>query len=175
MAANNLVHQFKTVFTQLSTGRKISLVAMTVGTLAMFVAIIFWAGRPEYGVLFSDLALEDAGSIVSQLKTEKVPYTLSANGTTVSVPRDLIYETRLKMAGKGLPQGGSVGFEIFDNTKLGMTEFVQNVNYQRALQGELARTITRFSEVESARVHIVLPPKTLFVEEERSRPRPRWC
>ena len=83
------------------------------------------------------------------------------------IPAERIYETRLELASRGLPQGSGVGFEIFDNTKLGMTEFVQNVNYQRATQGELSRTINGFAEVESSRVHIVMPPKSLFIEEEK--------
>ena len=106
--------------------------------------------------------------IISRLKDEKIPYRLSANGSAILIPQKLIYETRMNLASEGLPQGGSTGFELFDNTKLGMTEFAQNVNYQRALQGELVRSINGFEEVESCRVHIVMPEKSLFIKEEES-------
>ncbi|MEJ2642734.1 MAG: flagellar basal-body MS-ring/collar protein FliF [Desulfosarcinaceae bacterium] len=95
-----------------------------------------------------------------------MPYRLSANGSTIMVPRDKIYTTRIDLATKGLPNGGGIGFELFDNLKLGMTEFAQTVNYQRALQGELVRTINGLSEVESSRVHLVMPEKSLFIEDE---------
>ncbi|MBW2565165.1 MAG: flagellar M-ring protein FliF [Deltaproteobacteria bacterium] len=93
-------------------------------------------------------------------------YQIASNGSSILVPEEKMHEIRLEMASKGLPQGGSVGFEVFNNTKLGMTEFVQNVNYQRALQGELSRTINKFKEIESSRVHIVMSPKSLFVDKE---------
>ncbi len=109
---------------------------------------------------------EEAGEIITYLKAQKIPYRISENGTGILVPHDKVYESRLALASQGLPQGGGVGFEVFDNTKIGMTEFVQNVNYQRALQGELSRTINRIAEVESSRVHIVMPEKSLFIEQE---------
>ena len=112
------------------------------------------------------MASEDAGAILAQLKDKKIPYQISSNGSSILIPSERIYETRLELASQGIPQGSGVGFEIFDNTKLGMTEFVQNVNYQRAIQGELSRTINGFSEIESSRVHIVMPSKSLFIEEE---------
>jgi flagellar M-ring protein FliF len=166
MALNEMTSQLSTVFGRLSLGKKISLLMLLAVTVLLFVSIVYWAGSSEYKVLYSDLGLEDAGAIVEQLKSEKVPYRIGANGSSIAIPVEAIYETRLKLASQGLPQGNMVGFEIFDNTKLGMTEFVQNVNYQRALQGELARTINRFAEVESSRVHIVLPEKKLFIEQE---------
>jgi flagellar M-ring protein FliF len=119
-------------------------------------------------VLFSGLSAEDSGAIISQLKVKKIPYQISSNGGAILVPKEIVYETRMEFASQGLPQGGGVGFEIFDNSKLGVTEFVQNVNYQRAIQGEISRTINRFEEVESSRVHIVMPPKSLFVENEEA-------
>jgi flagellar M-ring protein FliF len=126
-----------------------------------------WTGKPDFQLLYSNLESEDAGAILAELKDQKIPYQISSNGRSILIPAERIYETRLELASRGLPQGSGVGFEIFDNTKLGMTEFVQNVNYQRATQGELSRTINGFAEVESSRVHIVMPPKSLFIEEEK--------
>ena len=105
--------------------------------------------------------------VVEELKDQKIPFRLSANGKTVMVPSDRVYDLRLDMASRGIPSGGGVGFEIFDRTDLGTTEFVQKLNYQRALQGELARTINQFAEVEQSRVHITLPEKTMFWGDEQ--------
>ena len=116
--------------------------------------------------LYGNLAPEDAAEIVAKLKENQIPYQLTMDGTGVHIPYDKIYETRLELASQGLPRGTGIGFEVFDDTKLGMTEFVQNVNYQRALQGELSRTINTLMEVESSRVHIVMPARSLFIEEE---------
>ncbi|MHB8068245.1 MAG: flagellar basal-body MS-ring/collar protein FliF [Desulfobaccales bacterium] len=134
------------------------------------LAIGFWGflgGSSDYGVLFSNLAPDDAAAITSKLKSKKVNYRLEAGGGTVLVPRADVYEMRLFLAGEGMPKGGGVGFEIFDRQGLGTTDFVQRLNYQRALQGELARTICGMPEVAEARVHIVTPKESLFVEEQR--------
>ena len=103
---------------------------------------------------------------VQSFLMQKIEYQIASNGTTILIPQEHIYEARMQMASAGLPRGSGIGFEIFNETKLGMSEFAQNVNYQRALQGELSRTINRIGEIESSRVHIVLPEKSLFVEEE---------
>ena len=166
MATNEPAGQLRTLLDNLSPGRKISLVVLTVATLLGFAAMMFWAGRPDYQVLYSDLTMEDSAAIFQRLKESKIPYQLSADGKTILIPRENVYEMRLELAAQGLPEQGSAGFELFDDTKLGMTEFLQNVNYQRALQGELARTIGRFDEVESARVHLVMASRSLFVEEQ---------
>jgi len=159
--------QMATVFQRLSAGRKISLLLLIGVTIVGCVLLVNWVSRPEYGVLYSDLEPEDAGAILSSLKERKIPFRLVSNGRSVMVPQGMIQEARLDLAAKGLPQGGAVGFELFDNSKLGMTEFAQNVNFQRAMQGELARTINGFKEVESSRVHLVMQPKSLFVEDEK--------
>jgi len=158
--------QLKALLKSLPPAKRITLLTLVCGTIMGFVFLMIWAGRPDFEILYSNLTPEDAGAILTELKDQKIPYRISSNGNSILVPKERIYETRLKLASQGLPQGGGVGFEIFDNTKLGMTEFVQNVNYQRALQGELARTINGFAEVESSRVHIVMPSKSLFIEKE---------
>ncbi len=160
--------QLKTVLQNLSSGKRITLIILIIGTAAGFIVLMTWTGRADFQPLYADLDPEDAGVIISKLKERKIPYRIAGSGKTILIPQEHIYETRMDLASEGLPQGGHIGFEVFDNTKLGMTEFAQNVNYQRALQGELARTINRFSEVESSRVHIVMPEKSLFIEDEEA-------
>jgi flagellar M-ring protein FliF len=159
-------NQLKAVFKTMSAGKLISLTILVVATLWGLVLLARWSGQPEYMPLYSQLAAEDAGEVVSRLREQKIPYQLSSNGGTIQIPRDRIYDIRLDFAAQGLPRGSGIGFEVFDNTKLGMTDFVQNINYQRALQGELSRTINGLAEVESSRVHIVMQPRSLFIEEE---------
>ena len=166
MPANEFPLQVKLLLKNLTFGKKVALFCLAVGTIIGFVFLIAWSGEPDYQLLYSNLAPDDAGAILDKLREQKIRYRISSDGGAILIPRERVYETRLELAGDGLPKGGSVGFEIFDNTKLGMTEFVQNVNYQRACQGELSRTINGLAEVESSRVHIVMPPKSLFVEEE---------
>ena len=168
MQLQGAIEQFKGVYTGLSLVKKITLFSLIGGVIAGLSLIMVLSGRPDYQVLFSGLSAEDSGAIIGQLKVKKIPFQISSNGSAILIPKDIVHETRMEFASQGLPQGGGVGFEIFDNSKLGMTEFVQNVNYQRAIQGELSRTINRFEEVESSRVHIVMPPKSLFVENEEA-------
>ena len=167
MPIPNFVSNLKTSITHLPPAKMITLLVLVAGTIAGLIFIFLWAGRVDYQILYTNLAQEDAGAIVTQLREKRIPYQISGNGSSILAPRDQIYETRMGLAAEGLPQGGGIGFEIFDNTRLGMTEFVQNVNFQRALQGELSRTINRFSEVESSRVHIVLKQESLFIEKEK--------
>lgn len=166
MPVNDFSIQLKTLLKNLTFGRKMALLAIIGVTLTGFILLMIWTGKPDFQLLYSNLPPEDAGKILSRLKDQKIPYQISSNGSSVLIPRKKVYEVRLELASQGLPQGSGVGFEIFDNAKLGMTEFVQKVNYQRACQGELSRTINGFAEVESSRVHIVMPSKSLFVEDE---------
>jgi flagellar M-ring protein FliF len=136
----------------------------------LLLAVLFWGfigSNGDYGVLFANLSQEDAGAITAKLKGKKVPYVLEAGGSTILVPRSEVYDLRLSLAGEGIPRGGGVGFELFDRQTLGATEFVQRLNFQRALQGELARTIGRMPEIAEARVHIVAPKESLFVEGQK--------
>ncbi len=155
-------------FNGLTATRKISLIVVTLLTLAGIWGVVTVSNRAEYRVLFANLSAEDAGSIVDKLKEKKVPFEINKVGDAVSVPDDKVAELRLEMATAGLPRGGGVGFEIFDQKmKFGATEFEQQLNYRRALQGELARTIGSMEEVQHVRVHIALPKDSLFVEEQR--------
>ncbi len=153
-------------FKKLRPTQKVGVIILMLAALSGSVGLFIWAKGTVYEVLFSNLDPLDAGSIVERLKSMKIPYKVEDNGRTIFVPKERVYELRLQMASQGLPSGGTVGFEVFDKTKLGITEFAQQVNYQRALQGELSRTITSLSAVESARVHIVLPKKSVFLERE---------
>ena len=165
--ASKLVEQSTQLVGSISKGRLFSLIAILLVAGIGFGSLIFWNTRPEYQVLFSNLSPEDAGEISNKLKEKKVPYQLTQSGTAVLVPREQVYDTRLSLASEGLPKGGGVGFEVFDRTNLGTTDFVQKLNYQRALSGELTRTIKQFKEIDQARVHIVTPKDSLFVEEQR--------
>ncbi len=166
MPIRQILLQLQNLFKSISIGKRIALLILAVGFVAGFVFLMNWAGNPEFHPLYTNLDANDAGTILNRLKEQKIPYRLSANGSTLLIPQEKIYEIRMELASEGLPHGGSIGFELFDNTKLGMTEFAQNVNYQRALQGELVRTINGFEEVDSCRVHIVMPEKSLFLKDE---------
>jgi flagellar M-ring protein FliF len=132
-----------------------------------FGLLIMTANRTEYKPLYANLGNEDAGEIMKKLKEQKVPTRISDDGKTILVPAGKVYELRMSLASEGLPQGSGIGFEIFDRKNFGMTEFVQKLNYQRAMQGELSRTIGQISGVEQARVHLALPERTLFKENEK--------
>ena len=157
-------------FRGLAPARQILLLVVVSGVVGALVAGFLWSQTPDMQVLFSNLTPEDAGAIVTKLKEQKIPYSVEGTGGTILVPADKVHEVRLQLASQSLPQGGGVGFEIFDRTTVGMTDFVQKLNYRRALQGELARTIMQVAEVERARVHLVVPERSLF-SEQREHPR----
>lgn len=161
------VSQFREALTGMPMGRKLMGMAAAALLLGGLVAVFLWVNQPEYQVLYSGMSQRDASAVVAKLKELKVPYKLGGDGTVIKVPQENVYETRLTMASMGLPRGGGIGYEVFNEVKMGTTEFVQKVNYQRALEGELARTIANFSEVSEARVHIVMPRDSLFVEDEK--------
>jgi len=144
--------------------QKTMLVSVLVMVITAVVLLFAWSQKPDYQILYSNLSEEDSGAIIQKLKDQKIPYQASAGG--VMVPADRVYELRLQMASQGLPQGGSVGFELFDKSNFTMTDFVQKLNYLRALQGELTRTIRALSEIEQCRVHLAVPEKSLFAKEE---------
>ena len=139
--------------------------------LAVIIFFAFMATKMSSGplaLLYSGLDPADGGSIVSQLDTMKIPYEVSANGTSIKVPTDQVGKLRMSMAQQGLPRGGSIGYEIFDQKDgFSTTSFVQNINQLRALEGELARTISTVNTVQSARVHLVLPKRELFSQTEQ--------
>lgn len=152
----------------LPAARKMTLAGVGLLILVSILAFVYFSNQEEYRVLFTNLSSEDAASIVTKLKEKKVPYELSPSGDIVSVPSSLVSELRLELAAAGIPHGGGVGFEIFDNKLLGATEFEQQLNYRRALQGELARTINSLDEIQQCRVHIALPKESLFINQQKN-------
>lgn len=164
---NTQLGQFLQFVRSLPTAKKISIVFILAVAVAGLALMFVLANRKDYQVLFSNLTPEDGGAVVARLKELQVPYRVEANGTVVMVPSRSVHETRLALAGEGLPSSGNVGFEIFDRSDFRTSQFVQELNYRRALQGELARTINRFEEVKQSRVFIVIPKDSLFVEDSK--------
>lgn len=155
--------QLAKFYTELSIERKIvfSLLILAVAGAVYFTAI--YATTPKYSVLYSNLNSSSASAIIDKLHSYSIPYKLSNQGKTILIPENKVYETRLKLASIGLPHQEGVGFSIFDKVQIGMTDFIQHVDYQRALQGELERTINELSQVKYSRVLIVLPRQSIFV------------
>ncbi len=169
-SSTDILGRFTASLKDMPGGRKIALFLAGAIILSSFIVMILWSNQEDYQMLFSNLSPEDASKIIERLKEQKIPYKISGAGTVVQVPTRLLYEARLDLASQRLPRGGGVGFEIFDRSKIGTTEFVQRINYRRALQGELARTISQFQEIETARVHLVIPKRSLFVsDKEKAR------
>lgn len=163
----NNISQSVEFFKKLSTSQKMISAGVVLVTVVAIILLVSFVNRPDYGTLFSNLAPQDASKIVEKLKEKSIPYQLEGNGSSILVPKESLYDLRLSLAGEGLPQSSTVGYEIFDKTNLGISDFVQKINYRRALEGELARTILQIGEVEGARVHIVIPEKKLFKEDEK--------
>ncbi len=142
-------------------------VLLTLATTVLLFAL-FYKGDTSYGLLYAQLGPEDAGAITTELKAQKIPYRLTADGTAIEVAADQVAATRIELAVKGLPAKSNVGFEIFDQQKLGVTDLVQKTNLMRAVAGELERTLTSMPEIEMARVHLSVPKETLFIEEQKA-------
>lgn len=145
------------------SGRGQIVLAVLAGLVLLVVLIsAYFIMRPTYEVLFRDLRPADAATIVAQLDQESIPYRLDDGGATILVPSDALDQTRLSIMGADLPLKGTVGFELFNKSDMGLTEFAQRINYQRALQGELSRTIMTIDAIETARVHLTLPEPSIF-------------
>ena len=159
------MNQILSLWRKLNPNQRLTVGVSALGVVLVAALVTTWAGRPDYQVLYTGLKAEDGGRIVEKLRSKKVPFQLKDGGSTVLVPQQYVYEMRLDLATAGLPQAGGVGYEVFDKNNFGMTDFVQKLNYQRALEGELTRTIQQLEEVEQARIHIVLPEPRLYTEE----------
>ena len=162
MAAPNPFEQIKTFFTRYSLQQKLALAGSAALVLILLWVLVYFVNRVEYQTLYADLDPQEAQGIIQKLQELKVPYELEPDGRTVKVTADKIAEVRIQLASQGLPESGRIGFEIFDRTNFGLTNFQEQVNYQRALEGELARSIMTIAEVEAARVHLVLAKESLF-------------
>jgi flagellar M-ring protein FliF len=164
---NPLLNQILALWNRLSSTQKIVIISVVVSSVVGLVLLVSWANRPSFAVLYSQLSSEDAGAIVEKLKAQNIPYEIGHGGTAILVPANQADELRLQLAIDGLPRSGEIGYEIFDKTNLGMSEFLQKLNYRRALEGELKRTIESLSEIRQARVHIVIPEPSLYLDEEK--------
>jgi flagellar M-ring protein FliF len=153
-------------FRDIPAGRQLAIVAFAAALLcaALLGAYLMFL-RPSYGILFSDLRTSDAATIVAELDKRKIAYKLEEGGTRIMVPADKVNETRLAVMSQDLPLKGQVGFELFNKSDMGLTEFAQKINYQRALQGELARTIMTMDAVDTARIHLSLSEHTIFRDD----------
>ncbi|ROP58328.1 flagellar M-ring protein FliF [Enterobacter sp. BIGb0383] len=150
-----------------SNPRVIFLIAAA-AALSIIIALLFWAKAPDYRVLFSNINDRDGGDIVAQLTQMNVPYRFDERQGAILVPEEQVYDLRLKLAQQGLPKGGTVGFELLDQEKFGISEFSEQVNFQRALEGELSRTIDTLGPVKSSRVHLATPKESLFIQDQKA-------
>ncbi len=162
-----ILKQIAAFWASLPTPKRIALVGLSTLALVVTLLISYVGSQIHYGYLYTGLDSQDAAAIVEKLKTQQVPFQLAANGTAIQVPEDRVASLRLELAGAGLPHGGGVGFELFDRTQIGATEFEQQVNLRRALEGELIRSILTIDGVQAARVHLVMPERRLFVAREQ--------
>jgi flagellar M-ring protein FliF len=167
LAPNTLAPNSVIGFTQTATGKKILLGIGIAAVIAMMAATWMWSQKTEYRVLFSNFSDRDGGAIVASLQQMNIPYKFAEGGGAILVPAEQVYDARLKLASQGLPKGGNVGFELMENQKLGISQFLEQVNFQRALEGELARSIQSVAAVQSARVHLALPKASVFVRDQQ--------
>jgi flagellar M-ring protein FliF len=166
--ARAFLKQLSDFWASLPTPKRFALVFFTAAALIGVTAISVLSSREHYAYLYTELSTEDAAQIVEKLKTGQIPYQLENGGTAIEVPEDRVAALRLELAAGGLPRGGSVGFEIFDRSRIGATEFEQQINLRRALEGELVRSVMSIDGVKAARVHLVLPEHRLFAAREES-------
>jgi flagellar M-ring protein FliF len=163
-----LFEQFRTAWQRFTAGQKVIVVTVPLLLVLGLGALLVNGAQPSYKTLYANLSPKDAGQLVDKLKESGTPFRIAADGKALEVPEDKLYETRLALASQNLPLGGGVGFEVFDKNTFGVTDFTQQVNYQRALEGELARTISHLTEVEQARIHLVLPKEELYSAKEKA-------
>ena len=164
---SQIARQLAAIWQQLGLSQRISVIAATVVVLAGLAGLALWSSRVDYALLYGKLDEGEAAKVIAALDEAKVPYQISRGGGAILVPSDKVYQMRMQMAGKGIPRGEGVGFEIFDKASFGVSDFVQRANYARAIQGELARTISQLDQVESARVMIVMPENRLLSDNSR--------
>lgn len=154
-------------FSAMSGRQKMALLAALAASIALVVGVLLWSKSADYTVLFSNLEERDGGAIVTSLQQQNVPYKFTPGGGAIMVPSDRVHDIRLQLAAQGLPRGGMVGFELMENQKLGVSQFHEQVNYQRGLEGELARTIQSIGSVANARVHLAIPKRSAFLRDQQ--------
>lgn len=164
--AVNPLDRLRAALDRLTGQQKILLMVAVAALIAVVVAGSTWVKQSDYRILFSNIGERDGGSIIAALDQMNIPYKFSESGGSILIPGDKVHEVRLRLASQGLPKGGGVGFELMENQKFGISQFAEQVNYQRGLEGELSRTIQSISAVQAARVHLAIPKPTVFVREE---------
>ncbi len=152
---------------QLSNQKKIGLILSAAAVIALIIGGLMWSQSPEYRVLYNNVSDQDGSNIIAALQQMNIPYKFSENGSAILIPEKAVHEARLKLAGQGLPKGSLPGFEIMENQKFGSSQFLEQINYQRALEGELARSVQSLSAVQSARVHLAMPKPSVFAREKQ--------
>lgn len=167
MMTNSPFQQITEVFNKFSIQQKLTIGFALVISLVIFIVMFFFMNQPNYSVLYTNLSDTDASNVITYLNSQKISYELGDNGKTIKVPKKQLYQARLSLAAKGIPNSGVIGYEIFDKNTMGMSQFMQKLNYKRALEGELTRTIMKVDGVLGARVLIVIPKKSIFKEEQK--------
>jgi flagellar M-ring protein FliF len=162
-----LLGQLRDLWQQLGVSQRVSVIGATVVLLVGFIALSVWSSRPQFGLLYGKLSDTESAKVIQALDDAKVPYKIGAGGGAILVPADKVHVMRLQLAGRGIPRGEGVGFEILDTPNFGISDFVQRANYVRGIQGELARTISQIDEVESARVMVALPENRLLLDKDK--------
>lgn len=165
----NVWSKTQEVYLRMELRQRFILAMLVAITLAVIIWLISWSSKVEYNLLFGKLTPDDAQKVITKLEEEKIKYKIEDEGRSIYIEADKVYETRIKMAAENIgSKNNGTGFEIFDKTQLGMTEFVQNVNYRRAMEGELQRTIQSINGIEYVRVHLVFPEEKIFKEDQQS-------
>lgn len=164
---NNQLESLKAFFKRIPLKQKLYLLLGAILTLVAILVVVSIVSSVNYGILFSNLSEKDSGLIIAQLKERNIPYKLNSNASIIKIPQDRIPELRIELAAEGLPEGSGVGFEIFDETSLTSNDFTQRINYIRAKEGELGRSIASLEEITAAKVHISVPDESVFIEERQ--------
>lgn len=154
------------ILSRLNARQKLGAMAVVAFAIALLVGAWLWTKEPPYGILFSNLTDQDGGQIVTTLQQQNIPYKYSEGGGSILVPVGMVHDVRLRLASQGLPKGGLIGFEVMENQKLGVSQFAEQINYQRGLEGELARSIQTLGAVRAARVHLAIPKQTAFLRDD---------
>ncbi len=163
---DNPSDRLRYALSRLSNQQKILLMVAVAAIIAIAVAASTWLKQADYRILFSNIGERDGGAIIAALDQMNIPYKFNESGGAIMIPGGKVHEVRLRLASQGLPKSGGVGFELLENQKFGVSQFAEQINYQRGLEGELARTIQSIGAVQVARVHLAIPKPTVFVREE---------
>lgn len=164
---NSILENLGRLVANMPPARRITLGLVALLCIGALLGVSYWGSQPQYQLLYANLEPKAASAVLDELRSEKVVYRLDEGGKAIFVPAERVYDLRLSLAGKGLPSAGGDGLEIFDRNAMGATRFMQEVNYQRALQSELVRSITEIHGVRGARIHIVTPKESLFIEDRQ--------